>query len=77
VAEPSTIRVEMSATMYKKLYRSRANRMIAGICGGLADHLDADPTLIRLITVALVLAGGLSVWVYLIAWIIVPEQPAA
>jgi phage shock protein PspC (stress-responsive transcriptional regulator) len=63
--------------MYKKLYRSRANRMIAGICGGLADHLDADPTLIRLITVALVLAGGLSVWVYLIAWIIVPEQPAA
>lgn len=63
--------------MAKKLYRSRANRMIAGICGGLAEHLDADPSVIRLITAILVLAGGLSAWVYLIAWIIVPEQPAA
>jgi phage shock protein C len=63
--------------MAKRFYRSRTNRMIAGICGGLAEHLDADPALVRLITVALVLAGGLSIWVYIIAWIIVPEQPAA
>ncbi|MCU0606457.1 MAG: PspC domain-containing protein [Candidatus Edwardsbacteria bacterium] len=63
--------------MAKKFYRSRTNRMIAGICGGMAEHLDIDPSLVRLIAVALVLAGGLSIWVYLIAWIIVPEQPAA
>jgi phage shock protein C len=63
--------------MAKKFYRSRTDRMIAGICGGLAQHLDADPSLVRLIAVALVLAGGLSVWVYIAAWIIVPEQPAA
>jgi phage shock protein C len=63
--------------MAKKLYRSRANRMIAGICGGLAEHLDADPSVIRLITAVLVLAGGLSIWVYIAAWIIVPEQPAS
>jgi phage shock protein PspC (stress-responsive transcriptional regulator) len=63
--------------MAKKFYRSRTNRMIAGICGGMAEHLDVDPSLVRLIAVALVLAGGLSIWVYLIAWIIVPEQPAA
>jgi phage shock protein C len=61
--------------MAKKLYRSRVNRMIAGVCGGLAEHLDADPTVIRLVTAVLVLAGGLSAWVYLVAWIIVPEQP--
>lgn len=63
--------------MAKKFYRSRTNRMIAGICGGMAEHLDVDPSLVRLITVVLALAGGLSIWVYLIAWIIVPEQLAA
>ena len=63
--------------MAKKLFRSRGNKMIAGICGGLAEYFDADPTIVRLIMSLLVLAGGLSIWVYLIAWIIIPEQPAA
>jgi phage shock protein C len=63
--------------MARKLYRSRGNKMIAGICGGLAEYFDADPTVVRLIMALLVLAGGLSLWVYLVAWIIIPEQPAA
>jgi phage shock protein C len=63
--------------MPKKLYRSRSNKMIAGICGGLAEYMDADPTVIRLVAALLVLAGGLSIWAYLIAWVIIPEQPAA
>jgi phage shock protein C len=63
--------------MPKKLYRSRTNKMIAGICGGLAEYMDADPTVIRLVAALLVLAGGLSIWAYLIAWIIIPEQPVA
>lgn len=58
------------------LYRSRSNRSIAGVCGGLADYFHADPTLLRLLTLFLILFGGLSIWVYIILWIIIPEEPA-
>ena len=59
----------------KKLYRSRNNRMIAGICAGLGDYFDLDPTLVRLGLVALVLVGGTGLLAYLIGWIIIPEEP--
>lgn len=60
----------------RKLYRSRTDRSIAGICGGLGEFFDADPTLLRLITLFLILFGGLSIWVYIILWIVIPEEPA-
>ena len=60
----------------RKLYRSRSDRAIAGICGGLAAYFDADPTLIRLVTLLLILFGGLSIWAYIILWIVIPEEPA-
>lgn len=65
-------------TEYKKLYRSRNDRMIAGVCGGLGEYFEADPTLIRLAFVvgALVTGSGLF-WVYLIMMIIVPEYVPA
>ena len=56
----------------RKLYRSRTERSIAGICGGLAAYFDSDPTLILL----LILFGGLSIWAYIILWIVIPEEPA-
>lgn len=59
----------------RKLYRSRTDRSIAGICGGLAAFFDADPTAVRLVTLLLILFGGLSIWVYLILWFIIPEAP--
>lgn len=59
----------------RKLYRSRTNRSIAGICGGLAAFFDVDPTAVRLVTLLLILFGGLSIWVYLILWIVIPEAP--
>lgn len=59
----------------RKLYRSRTNRSIAGICGGLAVFFDVDPTLIRLVTLLLIVFGGLSIWVYLILWFVIPEAP--
>ena len=62
--------------MAKKLYRSRKDRKIAGVCGGIGEYFDVDPTLIRLLTVALVLAMGSGVLAYILAWIIVPEAPA-
>ena len=59
-----------------KLYRSRTERSIAGICGGLAAYFDSDPTLIRLLMLLLILFGGLSIWAYIILWIVIPEEPA-
>lgn len=64
----------MNATP-KRLYRSRSDRMIAGICGGLADYFNLDPTLVRIITVVIALLPGPAVIAYLIAWLIVPEEP--
>jgi len=59
----------------ERLYRSRSDRMIAGVAGGLADMWDADPSLIRIIWVILVpLTGGLALLVYLVMAIVVPEE---
>jgi phage shock protein C len=58
-----------------KLYRSRDERMIAGICGGLGRYFDLDPTLVRALFIlfALVVGGGLLL--YLILWLLIPEEP--
>ncbi|MDP3559537.1 MAG: PspC domain-containing protein [Legionellaceae bacterium] len=60
---------------YRKLYRSRKERMLAGVCGGLAQHFCMDPTVIRLIAILLLLLAGSSFIVYLILWMIVPLEP--
>ena len=60
--------------MSKKLYRSSTNKMIAGVCGGLAEHFDMDPTIVRLIWVVAVFGAGFGVLAYLVAWIIVPQH---
>ncbi len=60
----------------KRLYRSRTDRMIAGVCGGLAKYFNVDPTLVRVIFVVLALVGvSLGFWAYIILWLIVPEEP--
>ncbi|MCK4462394.1 MAG: PspC domain-containing protein [candidate division Zixibacteria bacterium] len=61
--------------MDKRLYRSRESRMIAGVCGGLGEYFDMDPTIVRLIVVAAALAAGGGLLAYILAWIIVPERP--
>jgi len=63
-------------TKQKKLYRTRGkDRMIAGVCGGIAEYLDADPTIIRLIAVLLLVFGFGSAFIaYLIMWLVVPEK---
>lgn len=58
----------------KRLYRSRTNRIIAGVCGGLGEYFQIDPLIIRLIWLILFLAGGVGLLVYLIAWIIIPTE---
>jgi phage shock protein C len=59
----------------RKLYRSRTDRKLAGVCGGLAQYFNADPTLIRVLFVVLALLGGPGLVIYLVLWIIVPEEP--
>jgi phage shock protein C len=59
----------------KRLYRSRSDRMLVGVCGGIAEYFNVDPTLVRIITVVVALLPGPAVIAYLIAWLIVPEEP--
>ena len=61
--------------MAKKLYRSRRSSMIAGICGGLGEYLNVDPTIMRLAAVLLAFADGIGLIAYIIAWIVVPRNP--
>jgi phage shock protein C len=59
----------------KKLYRTEGpDATICGVCGGIAEYFGIDPTLVRLAAAVLILAGGVSVWVYIIAAIIVPKK---
>jgi phage shock protein C len=59
--------------MTKRLYRSQKDRKIAGVCGGLGEYFDVDPTLIRIIAVVFAITGT-GLLAYLIAWLVVPER---
>ncbi|MBQ2819046.1 MAG: PspC domain-containing protein [Clostridia bacterium] len=63
--------------MEKKLYRSKTNKKIAGVCGGVGEYLGVDPTIIRLIWVIIALCAGCGLLAYIIALIIMPDQPEA
>ncbi|MFC2065978.1 PspC domain-containing protein [Chloroflexota bacterium] len=60
--------------MEKRLYRSRSDRMIWGVCGGLARYFGMDPTIVRIIFVLMIFANGLSILAYLIMAIVVPLE---
>ena len=60
--------------MGTRLYRSRDDRMLGGVAGGLADYLAIDPSLVRIGWVLLFLAGGIGLVLYVIMWIVVPEE---
>lgn len=62
--------------MKKQLRRSTENKVIAGVCGGIAEYFDIDPTLIRLAWVLFCALGSSGVLAYIIAAIIIPEAPA-
>lgn len=61
--------------MRDRLYRSRDERVIFGVCGGIADSMDIDPSLVRIVFALLVLAGGFGLGLYIIMAIVVPEEP--
>ena len=61
--------------MPKRLYRSRKDSVISGVCGGLGEHFDVDPVVFRLVMVLLVLVKGVGILAYIIAWIVIPQRP--
>jgi phage shock protein C len=60
----------------QRLYRSRQEKMAAGVCGGLAQYFNVDPVLVRVAFVALGVASGVGLLAYIILAIVVPERPA-
>ena len=58
--------------MNKRLQRSRTERMIAGVCGGIAEYFEVDPTLVRLVWVAVSLMAGTGILLYVIMWVVTP-----
>jgi phage shock protein C len=66
------------STEYKRLYRSRTNRMVSGVCAGLGEFANVDPTIVRLLFAAgTIFSGGLLLLVYLAMIFVVPEAPVA
>lgn len=61
--------------MEKRLYRSRKDRILGGVCGGIAEYFGLDPSLVRIVAVLLILVGGGAILAYIIAWILIPEEP--
>lgn len=59
----------------KRLYRSRTNRWIWGVCGGFGEYFNIDPVIIRLIWVLFTLAYGAGIVAYIVAFLLVPEKP--
>lgn len=57
----------------KRLYRNPDDKIIGGLCGGIAAYFDIDPSIVRIITLICIVFGGLSVWIYIILWIVVPK----
>lgn len=66
------------SSQYQKLYRSRENRMLGGVCGGLGEYFDIDPTLVRVLFVFGAFLGipGALALIYLVMLILVPQEPS-
>ena len=61
--------------MKKRLYRSGKNKILGGVCGGLGNYFDVDPTLVRLLWIFFSLIYGIGILAYFIAWIVIPRDP--
>jgi phage shock protein C len=60
----------------KRLMRSSRDKKIAGVCAGLADYFDIDPTIVRVVWLLAIIFAGAGFWVYIILWIVLPVAPA-
>ena len=65
---------EPSSKETKRLYRTREGRVVAGVCAGIAAYFGIDSTLVRLLFALFTIFGGAGVLLYLVAWIVIPEE---
>ncbi len=63
--------------MMKKLYRSKDDVAIAGVCAGIAEYFDIDPIIVRMIFLVLLIGEGSGLLLYLILWIVVPQKSSS
>ncbi len=68
-------RAEESRITGKRLYRSGREKILGGVCGGIAEYFNVDPTLVRLVWVLLSLAWGFGILLYIILWAVMPRNP--
>ena len=68
--------IQKGVNIMRKLYKSRSDRRICGVCGGIAEYLGIDSFIVRLATVLLVAFAGMSVWIYVIAALLMSSEPA-
>lgn len=66
---------ERGIIMEKRLYKSKKNKMLAGVCGGIAEYFNIDPTLVRLGWAILCMFAGSGILAYIIAAIVIPQNP--
>lgn len=59
----------------RKLYRSKKDRKLSGVCGGLGEYIGVDPNVVRVLFIVLAVLGGAGLIIYLAMWIIVPQEP--
>jgi phage shock protein C len=65
----------MDDSQRKRLYRSRTNRKLGGVCGGLGEYFNIDPMLFRIIFLILFLGAGQGLVLYIILWLVIPQEP--
>ena len=73
--EPESYENDREESSMKKLYKSNQNKVIAGVCGGIAEYFNIDPTIIRLAWVLFCLVGGSGVLGYIICALVIPSEP--
>lgn len=61
--------------MAKKFYLSQKDKKLGGVCGGLAEYFDVDPFMVRLVVFCAVFFGGVSLWIYVLIWLLAPKNP--
>jgi len=65
----------MTTSDIKRIYRSKKDRILGGVCGGIGNYFNVDPVLVRVVWAVSFFAGGIGLLGYLLAWIIIPEEP--
>ncbi|MFH0929047.1 MAG: PspC domain-containing protein [Candidatus Aenigmatarchaeota archaeon] len=74
-AKTSRTAPRRTSSSAKRLYRSSKNKILGGVCGGIGEYLNVDPTIVRLLWALSAFVWGAGILLYLLAWLIIPRNP--